>query len=167
MKKLQGCIIGNHSIKNNASLIFAEETGKLLAKLGIILICGGKGGIMEAACKGSYENNGTTVCILPETNFEAANPYCSIVIPTGIGYARNLTNVLSGDFIVALGGGTGTLSELAYAWQFDKPIYSVTLFEGWAKNLAGKKIDENYNQTIIPVSSLKQLEEYLINDFNL
>ena len=167
MRKIQGCIIGNNSTASAESLKTAYQTGSLFAELGITLICGGRSGIMEAACKGALSQNGITVGILPDDSLENANPYCSIVIPTGIGYARNMVNVLSGDFTVAIGGGSGTLSEMSYAWQFGRKIYAFTLFDGWAKELAGKKIDDKYPWTIIPVNSVDDLKGKLQREYGL
>ncbi len=156
MKKLQGCIIGNNSSLPDNAIETAYKVGSLLASLGITLICGGKLGTMEAACKGARENDGLTVGIIPDSDFSGANKYCDIVIPTGIGYARNMTNVLAGDFVVAIGGGAGTLNEIAYAWQFKKNIYAFNNIDGWAKKMAGTKIDNKNEFEIKSISTIHE-----------
>ena len=88
---------------------------------------------MESASKGAHDKNGVVIGILPGDDFKEANEYCNIVIPTGIGFARNIINILSADIVVAIGGKSGTLSELAYAWQFKKPTICCTFSEGWSK----------------------------------
>jgi len=100
----------------------AEAVGRVLARRGIILICGGLGGVMEAACKGAKSEGGTTIGILPGEDRSAANPYVDIPIVTGIGYARNLIVVKSAQAVIAIDGSYGTLSEIAYALQSGIPV---------------------------------------------
>ncbi|HDO19280.1 MAG TPA: TIGR00725 family protein, partial [Thermoplasmatales archaeon] len=90
----------------------AEEVGKEIAKHGAILICGGRGGVMEAACRGAKENSGITVGILPFSK-EEANPYVDIAIETGLGNVRNFLVVKSADAIIAICGRWGTLNEIS------------------------------------------------------
>lgn len=110
----------------------AYNAGKLIAKSGWILVCGGRGGVMEAVCKGAYEEGGITVGILTTTTGEDANPYVKIKINTGMGHNRNPLVVLSGDFVVAIGGKWGTLSELAYSKIYGKLVigYKIPRVEG-------------------------------------
>lgn len=100
----------------------AEEVGRELARHGAILICGGLGGVMEAACKGAASQGGTTVGILPGNSHGDANPYVKIPIVTGMGYARNAIVARSGQAVIAIGGSHGTLSEIAHALQYDIPV---------------------------------------------
>ena len=100
----------------------AEEVGRALARQGAILICGGLGGVMEAACRGASSEGGITVGILPGDNRQAANPYVQIPIVTGIGYARNIAVVKSAQAVIAIGGSYGTLSEIAHALQSGIPV---------------------------------------------
>ncbi len=88
----------------------AEDVGRGLAKQGAVLVCGGLGGVMEAACRGSSLGGGVTVGILPGDSAKAANPYVQIPIVTGMGYARNVVVVKSAHAIIAIGGSYGTLS---------------------------------------------------------
>ncbi len=100
----------------------AEEVGRELARRGVILICGGLGGVMEAACRGASEEGGITIGILPGNNSQAANPYVQIPIVTGVGYARNVAVVKSAQAVIAIGGSYGTLSEIGHALQGGIPI---------------------------------------------
>lgn len=100
----------------------AEEVGRQLAQQGVILVCGGLGGVMEAACRGAAAEGGTTIGILPGDSPRAANAYVQIPIVTGVGYARNLSVVKSAQAVIAVGGSYGTLSEIAYALQSGIPV---------------------------------------------
>ncbi len=100
----------------------AEEVGRELARQGATLVCGGLGGVMEAACRGASDEGGVTIGILPGDSPEAANPYVEIPIVTGIGYARNVSVVKSAQAVIAVGGSYGTLSEIAHALQGGIPL---------------------------------------------
>ena len=100
----------------------AEEVGRQLARTGVVLVCGGLGGIMEAACRGARSQGGITVGILPGEKREAANPYVQIPVVTGMGYARNVAVAKSAQAVIAIGGSYGTLSEIAHALQSDIPV---------------------------------------------
>lgn len=135
-------VIGDSETENEDEIRFAEKLGEELAKIGLAIISGGRGGIMEAVSRGAKRAGGLTIGILPGFTKEEANRYIDIVIPTGIGWARNQIVVLSGDVVIAIGGGSGTLSEIAYAWMYNKPIIAVVGFGGWSEKLAGRKIDD-------------------------
>lgn len=107
------------------SLKDAYEVGKLVAAHGWILITGGMGGVMEAASKGAKENGGIVVGILPGKTKEEANPYIDIAILTAMSHARNAIIVRSADFIVAVDGSYGTLSEIALALNINKPVVGI------------------------------------------
>ena len=161
-RQLQIVIIGS-SIASAAEAEAAEAAGKVVAELPAALISGGRGGVMEAASRGAKGAGGLVVGILPGNGFEEANSSCDIVIPTGIGYARNMSNVLAGDAVVIIGGASGTLSELAYAWQFGKPIYAWKGSGGVADEWAGKAVDMRRKGSIIPVESAAELKTALNN----
>jgi len=112
----------------DAERALAEEVGRLLARRGVILVCGGLSGIMEAAAQGAKEVGGTTIGILPGHDRSAANPFLDFVLTTGIGHARNLAVVSSGDAVIAVGGEYGTLSEIALAAALGRPV---TVLGGW------------------------------------
>jgi len=100
----------------------AEEIGRELARRGVILVCGGLGGVMKAACKGASSEGGVTIGILPGDNNKEANPYVKIPIVTGMGYARNIAVVKSVQAVIAIGGSYGTLSEISHALQSGIPV---------------------------------------------
>jgi len=100
----------------------AEIVGRELAKKGAILICGGEGGVMEAACKGAQSAGGITIGILPGDGRQTANPYVSVPIVTGLGAARNIVIIKSAQAVIAIGGGYGTLSEIGFALKVNVPI---------------------------------------------
>jgi len=100
----------------------AEEVGREVARHGAALVCGGLGGVMEAACKGASAGGGVTVGILPGDNRQTANPYVQIPIVTGLGHARNVIVVKSAQAVIAVGGSYGTLSEISHALQNGIPV---------------------------------------------
>ena len=100
----------------------AEEVGRELAKHGAILVCGGLGGVMEAACKGASSQGGVTIGILPGGSRQAANPYVQIPIVTNLGEARNVVVVKTAQAAIAIGGGYGTLSEIGHALRNGIPV---------------------------------------------
>jgi uncharacterized protein (TIGR00725 family) len=100
----------------------AENVGRELARQNAILICGGEGGVMEAACKGAQSEGGITIGILPGNNRKSANPYVTIPIVTGLNEARNLIVVKSSQSVIAIGGGYGTLSEISFALKNGIPV---------------------------------------------
>jgi uncharacterized protein (TIGR00725 family) len=107
----------------------AEPIGRLVAERGAVLVCGGLGGAMEAACRGAKQAGGTTVGILAGIDREDANPYVDIALPTGLGQARNAVVVRAADAVIAVGGGYGTLSEIALALRHGKPVIGVDTWE--------------------------------------
>lgn len=113
----------------------AYEIGKLIALRGATLVCGGLGGVMEAASRGASENNGLVIGILPGNEKNDANQYIDIIIPTGMGHGRNLLVVKTADVIIALPGAYGTLSEIALALNENKTI--VYLPGSWDIKKAG------------------------------
>ena len=100
----------------------AEEVGREIARRDVVLVCGGLGGVMEAACKGASAEGGMTIGILPGDSRQSANPYVQIPIVTGIGYARNVSVVKSAQAVIAIDGSYGTLAEIAYALQSGIPV---------------------------------------------
>lgn len=157
MRKLQITVIGDSAeIPLNNQI--AYDTGRLIAGMGHVLINGGREGVMTASSKGAEEAGGLTVSILPEEDVNAGHAFGQIKIATGLGYTRNSVNVLSADIVVAIGGMSGTLCEIAYAWAFNKPIIAFTTADGWGAKLAGTSIDKRRSDVIIPVSSIEELE---------
>ena len=100
----------------------AEEVGAAVADARAVLVCGGLGGVMEAACRGARSRGGLTVGLLPGGEREDANGWVQVALPTGLGEARNALVVRAADALVAIGGGWGTLSEIALALRAGLPV---------------------------------------------
>ena len=129
---------GGASVKTMA---LAREIGSLLAKRDAIVVTGGKSGIMEAAARGAKEFGGTTVGIVSGSKRFTANDFTDIEVPTGmsaVGYDELLL-VLMCDALIVLGGGVGTLEEIAIAYRNRKPVVVLDSVEGWGKELLSKK----------------------------
>lgn len=107
---------------NQAEALFAEEMGRLIAKEGLVIVCGGRGGIMEAVCRGAWDQGGLTLGILPSKDGKDANSYLSVALPTGLNEARNVLVITAAEVVLAIGGGYGTLSEIAHALRQGKPV---------------------------------------------
>ena len=107
----------------------AEEVGRTLAEAGAVLVCGGLGGVMEAACRGAKAGGGTTVGILPGSDRAAANEFVDVAIATGLGEARNALVVRAADVLIAVGGSWGTLSEIALALKTGKRVIGIATWE--------------------------------------
>ena len=127
-------VIGDGSCSADTAIL-AEEVGRLLAQKGAIVVCGGLGGVMEAACRGAKIGGGLTVGILPGTSRDDANPYVDIPIVTGMREARNVIVVSSGQSVIAVSGSFGTLSEIAHALKLGIPVVGLSSWrlskEGW------------------------------------
>jgi hypothetical protein len=134
----------------------AEDVGKELGNAGFVVITGGGSGVMEAACKGAKKAGALTVGILFGQDKAEANPYCDIIIPTGLGFARDSINAYSADAVVLVEGGVGTLSEATYAYFDDIPIIAMVESGGIAHKYAGKFLDKRRTERIIPAHSAKE-----------
>lgn len=107
----------------------AEEIGRRLAQAGAVVVTGGLGGVMAAAAKGATDAGGTAVGILPGTAHGDGNEHNTVVVPTGLGEARNALVVRSADVLIAVGGEFGTLSEIALALRLGKTVVGVGTWE--------------------------------------
>jgi uncharacterized protein (TIGR00725 family) len=141
--KIIAVIGGGQCTKKEAKL--AEEVGRELAKRSAVLVCGGLGGVMEAACRGASAEGGTTIGILPGEDSLSANPHVQIAIATGLGYARNIAVAKSARAVIAVGGSYGTLSEIGYALQGGIPVIGLGT---WSLSRNGKE-----DRSIIPAQS--------------
>lgn len=129
-------VIGSNSCSKEIGNL-AYEVGRGIAQRGGTLICGGLGGVMERACAGAKSAGGLTIGILPGQEASDANPYVDIPIVTGLGDARNIIVVLSSQALIAISGKYGTLSEIAYALNFGKPVIGL---KTWGFEQAGYEI---------------------------
>jgi uncharacterized protein (TIGR00725 family) len=119
-------VIGSGRCEQGSELArLAEEVGRGLAAASVVLVCGGRTGVMEAAARGAAEAGGAVVGIVPGHSSADANPYCTHVVATGVGQARNLAVVASGEAVIAVGGEWGTLSEIGHARQLGRPVVAL------------------------------------------
>ncbi len=166
MFKMVG-VIGSNSqtLQDSQALEFAFKLGQELAKNGYKIVCGGRGGIMEAVAKGaksvSTKQKFDVLCLLPESDKSFANAYCDVVVPTGMGIMRNFLVARTADILIAISGGAGTMSEIAAAWQFGKKVLCVTGFGGWAEKLAGVDLDARNSGLLVPVTGIADVMEFL------
>ena len=122
----QVAVIGSGGCgKDSEAWRLAEEVGRRLAEAGVTVVCGGRGGVMEAAARGAAGAGGEVIGVLPWVDGEDANPYCTHVVATGIGHARNLAVVASGEATIAVGGEWGTLSEIALARNLGRTVVAL------------------------------------------
>lgn len=150
-------VIGN-AYSSPQIALRAEQAGEVLGRLASTIISGGRGGIMQAVSRGAKRAGATVVGILPGDSLDGGNEYLDVIIPSGIGYARNMTNVLAADVVVAIGGACGTLNEITFAWMHGKPVVALVGSGGWADRLAGQKIDDRRDDAIEAAASLEALE---------
>ena len=120
------------------ALTVALEVGRALARRGAVVVCGGLGGVMEAACRGAREEGGSTVGLLPGLDRREANAYVQVALPTGLGEARNALVVRAADAVIAVGGELGTLSEIALALKAGTPVVGV---DTWELSKSGRAVD--------------------------
>ena len=119
----------------------AYQTGSAIAGSGSVLITGGLGGVMAAASHGASDAGGISIGIVPQDDNSMANEHCSIVIPTGMGLARDFLNALSADGIIIIGGGSGTLSEVCAAYMYKKPMVAIRGLGGSVEQYIGGYLD--------------------------
>lgn len=164
MSRLQIGVIGSagweeypNKKPNKKAFKTAYEIGKLIASKNAVLICGGKGGIMEEACRGAKENSGITVGVVSGNQRNQANKYVDVEVVSGaINYSEEALIVSMSDGIIAIGGGSGTLQEIATAYRNKKPIIAIKGIPGWANQLAGTYLDD---RKIIKITVAKSPED--------
>lgn len=127
MRRKIVAVIGGHDCTKEVEYL-SYKLGKKLSKVVNTLVCGGLSGVMEAVCKGFKAKNNVTIGIIPTYDKNSANKYIDIVVPTGLGLARNVLVVKTADVVIALPGKAGTLSEIAYCLQFGIPVIA---FKPW------------------------------------
>lgn len=103
----------------------ALEVGRVIGERGHVVVCGGLGGVMRSVCQGVNEAGGEAIGLLPGEDRRSANEYVDTVVVTGLGNARNALVVLNGDGVIAVGGSTGTLSEIGHALDYGKPVAGI------------------------------------------
>lgn len=138
---LQVGVVGSSSA-GEKELGLAYEAGKKIAESGAALVCGGREGVMEAACRGCKEAGGTTIGILTTVDGSDANEFVDVQIRTGMGFGRNPIVANSSDVLVVVGGSHGTLSEMCFASFEGKPIIGIAGAGGYGEEFGGKKLGE-------------------------
>ncbi|MFX0155367.1 MAG: TIGR00725 family protein [Candidatus Hodarchaeota archaeon] len=142
------------------------EIGRKLAQNKYIVACGGLSGVMEAVCRGAKEENGITIGIIPYVEKSKANKYVDLVIPCPFSQARNIVVVLCGDVCLAISGKAGTLSEICFAWIYQKPIIALTSVKGWSSRIANQKLDDRRYDMIYgvetPQKAIDKINELII-----
>ena len=149
-RTLQVSVVGG-SDSDKATLLLAESVGRTIAERGAILICGGFGGVMEAAARGAKEKGGLTVGILSNYKKETANPFIDVTIPTGLGHSRNFIVAAAGDIVVALAGSHGTRSEVSAALILGKRVVGI---KAWGEI-----------EGVHWVDTIAELKEYILPKF--
>jgi len=146
-----GAVVGS-ARDGSAGEMEAALLGRALVDAGFRVVCGGLGGIMRAAGRGARSSErylpGDVIGVLPSYRAGDANEFIDIPICTGLQHGRNLIVVATGDVVFAVGGRSGTLSEIALAWTLGKPVVCVGDMEGWATELAGRRIDDRREDQI-------------------
>ncbi|MEF8848923.1 MAG: TIGR00725 family protein [Candidatus Thermoplasmatota archaeon] len=151
-------VCGSDSGDKNLSektLKTAEKVGCLIAERNAVLVCGGHGGIMKAACKGCKKTQGLTVGIMPY-NKKEANPYIDIAIPTDLGNIRNYLVANTGDVTIALGGRWGTLNEISYRMITGKPLILIKNTGGTVDKVIKENFIEKNNPQVYIVDSAEE-----------
>ncbi|MFZ2088660.1 MAG: TIGR00725 family protein [Desulfobaccales bacterium] len=146
-RKRYVAVIGGGEVNPEVAAL-AREVGRELARRNAVVICGGLGGVMEAAARGVQEEGGVSIGILPDPDRHRANPHLTYTIPTNLGHARNMVIVHAADAVIAVGGSYGTISEAAIALKLGKPV--VALAVDW--EIPGLKRASNPGEAVALVS---------------
>jgi len=153
-------VIGNATVTDPDLIALYERLGAAIVERGWRVASGGLSGVMECVSRGAATSehafDGAVIGIVPTYDSSSANPYCDVVIPTGMSVARNVVVASSGDVVVACGGGSGTLSEIAVAWQLGKPVLSLGP-GGWGEALRGKSLDQRRDDVVLGFDDVSEL----------
>lgn len=163
-KRRQILVIGNNESGCTPELEkLAYDVGTEIAKSDSVLITGGLGGVMRAACHGAHDAGGLTVGIIPQDDPSYANEFCDIVIPSGLGLSRDFLNALSADGVIIVGGGSGTLSETCAAYMHKKPIAALKNSGGTASKFSDQYLDHRQNVKIVGVETPQEAVKYILS----
>ena len=164
-------VFGSNIIDDPNVTELAEGLGKLIVDLGCRVCTGGLTGVMEAVSKGARTSSQWTgnevIGIIPQDDPSHANEFVDVVIPTGLGLYRNIMVARAGDACIAISGGTGTLSEMAFSWQLGKPLAAMSTTGGWAAKLAGESLDQRRTDHIESLPDLETAREWLTEALDL
>jgi uncharacterized protein (TIGR00725 family) len=144
-------VVGDSKIRSKKQYEICYELGKEITHVNAILICGGRGGVMEAVSKGVYDSGGFSIGILPTDEKDPeVNKYITVKIPTYLHWTRNSLIPLASDGVIACGGGPGTLSEISYTCMYGKPLVCITTISGWSREIGNRGTIELNNKMTFP-----------------
>ena len=161
-RRPQICILGSAD-PGSVAYQLAEQAGALLAKLGITVVSGCGSPATRIAAEQAANAGGLVVSILPSGEMPSSDWPAHVVIPCGMGDARNLLMALAGDACIVIGGRAGTISEVCLAWLHKRPLLPLTGCGGWSDTLVSDPPDERQNSVILPWQSVDQLQSQLLN----
>lgn len=160
LRRPQVCVLGSAE-PGSAAYALAADAGRLLARLGITLVSGCGSPATRVAAQEALAAGGLVVSIVPPGEMPAADWPATVVIPCGMGDARNLLMALAGDACLVIGGRAGTISEVCLAWLHHRPLLPLTGCGGWSDGLLDNPPDERGNAPILPWDSVAALERQL------
>jgi uncharacterized protein (TIGR00725 family) len=161
-RRPQVCILGSAEPGSTAYEL-AGEAGALLAKLGVTVVSGCGSPATRVAAERAIASGGLVVSIIPPDQMPPPDWPATVVIPSGMGDARNLLMALSGDACIVIGGRAGTISEVCLAWLHKRPLLPLVGHGGWSHGLPSNPPDERKNSPILPWHSASELEDHLRN----
>jgi len=165
-------VFGSNNLEQDPEVAaLCEELGRAIVDMGCRVACGGLGGVMEAVLRGARSSrnytDGDTIGILPQAEFDAANEFVDVVIPTGLGLFRNMLVARAGDACIGVKGGAGTLSEIAFAWQIQKPVAVMSTSGGWSAELAGAPLDHRYATEVADLPDVEAARDWIRQTLSL
>ena len=162
IRRPQVCVLGSAD-PGSAAYELAGAAGALLARLGITMVSGCGSPATRVAAERAVQSGGLVVSIIPPDQMPPADWPATVVLPCGMGDARNLLMALAGDACIVIGGRAGTISEVCLAWLHKRPLLPLTGCGGWSDQLPANPPDERQNSQILPWRSVEELEARLIS----
>lgn len=159
-RRSQVCVLGSAEVGSRAYEL-AGEAGALLARLGITVVSGCGSPATRVAAERAVKQGGLVISIVPVDQMPPSDWPATVVIPCGMGDARNLLMALAGDACIVIGGRAGTISEVCLAWLHQRPLLPLVGCGGWSDGLPSNPPDERQNSRILPWSSSSELEAHL------
>jgi uncharacterized protein (TIGR00725 family) len=159
-RRKQVCILGSAE-PGSAAYDLAGQAGELLARLGVTVVSGCGSPATRVAAERAVAAGGVVLSIIPEGEMPPPDWPATVVVPSGVGDARNLLMALAGDACLVIGGRAGTISEVCLAWLHKRPLLPLTGCGGWSDQLEQNPPDERKNSPILPWSSVAELETRL------